>query len=109
MAVAFGAGAAPGIHATFGLNQVGGRTIAIHVPDLTVPVRTAAFVLAVVCAFLGVTQMTRGFGRWTYSVLTLVIALVVFSFLAWAARGTSLNLAGRLHGTLQRPAPLTLA
>jgi len=108
MAVAFGAGAAPGVHATFGLNQVGGRNIAIHVPDLTVPVRAAAFVLAVVCAFLGVTQMTRGFGRWTYSVLTLVIALFVFSFLAWAARGTSLNLAGMLQGTLQRSVPLTL-
>jgi simple sugar transport system permease protein len=108
MAVAFGAGPPPGAHALFGLNQVGGKAIAIHVPDLTVPVRTAAFVLAVICAFLGVTQMTRGFGRWTYGVLTLVIALFVFSFLAWAARGSSLNLAGMLQGTLQRSVPLTL-
>lgn len=108
MAVAFGAGAAPGVHAQFGLNEVGGRAIAIHIPNLSVPVRGVAFVLAGVCAFLGVTEMTRGFGRWTYGVLSLVIALFVFTFLAWAARGTGLNLAGLLQSTLQRSVPLTL-
>jgi len=108
MAVLFGAGAAPGVHARFGLNEVGGHANAIHVPDLTVPVRAASFVLGAVCAALGVTQLVRGFGRWTYGVLAAVAALFIFTFLSYAARGQSLNLTGMLQSTLLRSVPLTL-
>jgi simple sugar transport system permease protein len=108
MAVAFGAGAAPGIHAQFGLNEVGSKAVATHIPNLTVPVRMVAFVLAAVCAALGVQQLTRGFGERSHGVLALAVALFLFSFLAWGARGQSLNLVGMLQGTLLRATPLTL-
>jgi ABC-type uncharacterized transport system permease subunit len=108
MAVLFGAGAGPAVHARFGLNEVGGQANAIHVPDLMVPVRVASFVLGAVCAALGVQQLIRGFGRWTYGVLALVAALFIFSFLSYAARGQSLNLTGMLQSTLLRSVPLTL-
>jgi general nucleoside transport system permease protein len=81
---------------------------AIPVPDLVVPVRATAFGLAAVCAFLGAVQVVRGFERWAYVVLGLVIALFIFAFLAWAARDSSLSLVGMLQGTLVRATPLTL-
>lgn len=81
---------------------------AIPIPDLVVPVRATAFGLAAACAFLGTIQVMRGFGRWAYAVLALVIGLFVFAFLAWAARNSSVSLVGMLQGTLVRAAPLTL-
>jgi general nucleoside transport system permease protein len=81
---------------------------AIQVPDLVVPVRATAFGLAAVCAFLGAVQVVRGFERWAYVVLGLVIGLFIFAFLAWAARDSSLSLVGMLQGTLVRATPLTL-
>lgn len=93
-------------HADFVLNLAGSE--AVLVPDLIVPVQATAFVLAAVCAFLGAVQLVRGFGRWAYPVLALVIALFMFAFLAWAARGASMSLVGMLQGTLVRAAPLTL-
>jgi simple sugar transport system permease protein len=81
---------------------------AIEVPDLVVPVRDTAFGLAAVCACLGTIQVVRGFGRWGYAVLALVIGMFVFAFLAWAARDTSLSVVGMLQGTLVRATPLTL-
>lgn len=81
---------------------------AIEVPDLVVPVRDTAFGLAAVCACLGTIQVIRGFGRWGYAVLALVVGMFVFAFLAWAARDSSLSLVGMLQGTLVRATPLTL-
>lgn len=81
---------------------------AIPIPDLVVPVRATAFGLAAVCAFLGAVQVVRGFERWAYVVLGLVIGLFIFAFLAWAARDSSLSLVGMLQGTLVRATPLTL-
>jgi len=81
---------------------------AIQIPDLVVPVRATAFGLAAVCACLGTIQVVRGFGRWAYVVLALVIGSFLFAFLAWAARDSSLSLVGMLQGTLVRATPLTL-
>jgi ABC-type uncharacterized transport system permease subunit len=81
---------------------------AISVPDLVVPVRNTAFGLAAVCACLGTIQVVRGFARWGYLVLALVVGMFMFAFLAWAARDSSLSLVGMLQGTLVRATPLTL-
>ncbi|HXF37143.1 MAG TPA: ABC transporter permease [Actinomycetota bacterium] len=105
IALLFGLGSGPG-EARFGLN-LGGRETFVTLPDLVVPVRATAFVLAAACAFLGGVQLTRGFGRRTNLVLGAVIALFVFAFLAWAARGDQMNLLGMLKSTLLRSVPIT--
>lgn len=105
IALLFGAGSGPG-DARFGLN-LGGRETFVTLPDLVVPVRATAYLLAAVCAFLGGVQLTRGFGARTNLVLGVVISLFVFSFLAWAARGDEMNLLGMLKSTLLRAVPIT--
>ncbi len=104
MAWPFGIGVAPGVDARFVLNQ----PPAIHIPDAVVPVRPFSFVLAVICAYLGVHQLVRGFGRRAGVVLGAVLALFVLSSLAWAAKDASMNLVGLLGSTLLRSVPLTL-
>lgn len=105
IALLFGVGSGPG-DARFGLN-LGGRETFVTLPDLVVPVRATAYLLAAACAFLGGVQLTRGFGARTNLVLGLVISLFVFAFLAWAARGEEMNLLGMLKSTLLRSVPIT--
>jgi general nucleoside transport system permease protein len=102
----FGNNVSDGVVAHFVLNLQ--SSSAVPIPDLVVPVRATAFGLAAVCAFLGAVQVVRGFDRWAYVVLGLVIGLFIFAFLAWAARDSSLSLVGMLQGTLVRATPLTL-
>jgi simple sugar transport system permease protein len=102
----FGNNVSDGVVAHFVLNLQ--SSSAIPIPDLVVPVRATAFGLAALCAFLGAVQVARGFERWAYVVLGLVIGLFIFAFLAWAARDSSLSLVGMLQGTLVRATPLTL-
>ncbi|MGH7777427.1 MAG: ABC transporter permease [Candidatus Dormibacterales bacterium] len=101
-------GAQPSGHpqARFVLNLAGSG--ALNVPDLVLPVRQAAYILAAAAAFLGAYHLARGFGRWAYPILALGIACFIFAFLAWAARGNSLSLTGMLQGTFTKAAPLTL-
>lgn len=106
MTVLFGVDVPGNPNAAFVLNLPSAQ--AITVPDLVVPVRATAFALAVVAAFLGAVQTVRGFGGWSYVVLAVVIGLFLFAFLAWAARGSSLNVVGMLQGTVVRATPLTL-
>jgi hypothetical protein len=101
----FGLGSESGVDATFGLDA---PDTFVSVPDLVLPARGTSFVLAAVCAFLGGVQLTRGFGRRTYLVLGVVVACFIFAFLAWAARGDSMNLLGMLESTVLRAVPLTL-
>jgi simple sugar transport system permease protein len=104
MAFPFGIGVPSGVDARFVLNQAP----AVHIPDAVVPVRPFSFVLAVICAYFGVHQLVRGFGRRAGLVLGAVLALFVLSFLAWAAKDASMNLVGLLASTLLRSVPLTL-
>jgi general nucleoside transport system permease protein len=67
-------------------------------------------VLAFICAFLGGVQLmrARGFGRYTNLALAAVAGFFIFGFLAWAATGSSLNLASLLNTTISKAVPLTL-
>jgi general nucleoside transport system permease protein len=105
MALLFGLGSESGTTSTFVLNV---RGVAVELPDLVVPSRETSLMLAVVCAFLGGVQVTRGFGRRTYLVLGAVVALFVLAFLTWAARDASMNLVGMLSSSLLRAVPITL-
>src|SRR5207249_8136006 len=78
-----------------------------HLPNLVVPSRPTAFLLAGVCAFLGAVQLTRGFGAQVNVILGVVLGLFVLAFLTWAARDQSLNMLGMLQSTLLRSVPIT--
>jgi simple sugar transport system permease protein len=106
MAVLFGLGSEAGLTSRFVLNPARGE-LAFRLPDLVVPSRGTAFVLAAVCGFFGAVQLTRGFGRRTNVVLGAVVFLFVFAFLAWAARGQGFNLLGMLQSALQASVPIT--
>lgn len=101
----FGLGSEGGLDARFGLNS--GDPF-FTLPDLVLPARGTAIVLALVCAVLGGIQLRRGFGDRTAIVLGIVATCLVVSFLAWAARGDSMSLIGLLESTLARATPLTL-
>lgn len=105
--VLFGLGAQPGVSTTFQLNQVGGVSAAWKLPNLVIPSRNTAMLLAAACAFLGGIQLTRGFGKRTNLVLGVVVFLFVVAFLTWAARDNSLNLLGMLQSTLLSSVPIT--
>ncbi len=79
---------------------------AVQMPDLVVPSAATLYVLALVAAFAGAVQLTRGFGaRWAL-VLALVAVAFVFAFLVWVAAGQSMSLTGLLQTTVQRAVPI---
>jgi len=82
-------------------------TAAGHLPNLVVPSRPTAFLVAGVCAFVGAVQLTRGFGAQANVILGVVLGLFVLAFLTWAARDQSLNMLGMLQSTLLRSVPIT--
>ena len=105
MVTVFGFGAPEGAESTFVLNP---RNPSVELPDVTVPSRWVSVILGTVCAALGGAQLARGFGRRTYGVLGVVLALFVLSLLAWAARDGDTNLLGLLSGTVRRSIPIAL-
>ena len=105
MALVFGLGVEGGLDSTFGLNV--GQT-SVDVPDLVVPARATASLLAAVCAAIGGFQLLRGFDRALPALAAVVAACFVLAFLTWAAAGASFNLTGMLQSTVLRATPLTL-
>lgn len=103
--VAFGLGAEPGLQSRLGLSPARGETY-FRFPDLVLPSRATAMVIAAACAFLAGIQLTRGFGRKVTLVLGLVSFLFVFAFLTWAARDRSLSLLGMLQSSVLRSVPI---
>lgn len=80
--------------------------VTIPVPDLVLPSAATMYFLALIAAFAGAIQLTRGFGtRWTL-VLALVAGVFVFAFLVWVAAGQSMSLTGLLQTTTQRAVPI---
>jgi len=76
--------------------------------DWIFPTRNFLTFLTSLCLIVGAYQIARGFGKWTNALLSLVVAIFMFSFLAWAASGGSMNLGGLLRITIIRAVPLTL-
>jgi ABC-type uncharacterized transport system permease subunit len=104
--LAFGLGSESGLQSRLGMSPARGQTY-FRFPDLVIPSRSTAIVIAAICGFLGGTQLARGFGRRTNLVLGIVLLLFVFAFLTWAARGRSLSLLGMLQSTVLRSVPIT--
>lgn len=94
-----------GSQTTFVLNPGGTE---FDIPDWIFNSANVLNILAGVCAIAAGYQLARGFGKRTNLVLSLISGAFIFGFLAWAASGQSLNMAGLLKSTLQRAVPITL-
>ncbi len=90
---------------TFNMNPGGSN---VNYPDWVFPTQSYLSVLGYVCLAIAAYQLARGFGKFTNLLLALVAGMFIFSFLAWAASGGSMNLAGLLRITIIRAIPLTL-
>jgi ABC-type uncharacterized transport system permease subunit len=96
----------PGQQAKFGLNP-GGRTEAIRVADLVLPVQPTLYLLTFVCIALAAWQLARGFKAVGW-VLGIVVFCFVAAFLVWATRDKSFNLVGMLSASVLRATPIAL-
>src|SRR5207249_3282806 len=97
----------PSLVSTFGMNS-GGVSAAIQLPDLVLPSFLTVVAVSGLSVLLGAFQLLRGFGKWSSAVLGAGILLFVFSFLVWATRDQSINLASMLKSTLQRATPIAI-
>lgn len=84
----------------------GGSSVAAW--DWIFPTNSILSVMAGICLVAGAYQIARGFGKLTNILLAIVVGVFLFSFLAWAASGGSMNLGGLLRITIIRAVPLTL-
>lgn len=101
----FGLGTDPGLRSRLGLNPARGQPF-FRLPDLVMPSRETAFVIAAICGFLGGYQLARGFRRRVNLVLGIISVMFVFAFLTWAAADDSLSLIGMLQSTVLRSVPI---
>jgi ABC-type uncharacterized transport system permease subunit len=74
--------------------------------DWTVSASALATFGAIVFAFLGGIQLTKGFGAKTNVVLGAAMGLFALTFLGWAAAGKSLSMVGMLETTVALAAPI---
>jgi len=102
----FGVDTQAGQQATFGMNAM--RSQALPIPDLTLPVQPAIYVLILITVFLGAWQLARGIR--SMGILVGVVAFCfVVAFLIWATRDKSFNLVGMLSSSVVRATPIALA
>ena len=92
--------------ATFGLSR---PLDTIQIEPLVVSAAGLAWGVAVLLAFFGAIQLTRGFGDKATLVLGIGLILFVVAFLAWAAAGKSFSLVGMLVSTMVKATPIALA
>lgn len=78
------------------------------VAPMKLPSLVTLDIFAIVCAVIGGYQLAKGFKGVTNWMLALVVGLLIFGFLVWAASGKSLNLAGLMAATLLNSVPITL-
>jgi len=81
---------------------------AFAIANLVFSTRVGLYLMALVAIFAGGWQLTKGFER-VNVVLGLVTGVFVLAFLAWAARGQSMNVTGMIKSSLLRAIPITLA
>lgn len=106
IALVFARGVESGQTTTFGLTPP--RADSLPVPDLVFPSQVSLYVFALISIFIGGWQLARGFKRINVA-LTVVAFVFVTAFLAWAARGRSLNITSLMANALLRATPIALA
>jgi simple sugar transport system permease protein len=74
--------------------------------SFTLSAQTFAWFTVAVFAVLAGVQLMRGFGKWTSVVLAIVSVMLLMSFLAWAAAGSSFSFIGVLVSTVTYSTPI---
>jgi general nucleoside transport system permease protein len=97
----------PSLLSTFGMNT-GSAAGTIQLPDLVVPSYATVVAISALSVMAGAWQLWRSVGRWTTALLGTAILLFVASFLIWATRDQSINLASMFRTTLQLATPLAI-
>jgi ABC-type uncharacterized transport system permease subunit len=92
--------------ASFGLSR---PQDTIQIDPLVVSASGVAWAAAVLLAFFGAVQLTRGFGEKATLILGIGLLLFVVAFLAWAAAGKSFSLVGMLVSMVVKATPIALA
>lgn len=95
----------PGLKTLFVMTP-GGSTVVS--PELKFNSLLMINILAVLCLGCGIYQYFKGFRKYTNVVLVLVGIMLTTSFLAWGARGESINVGGMLRIMLMRSIPIVL-
>lgn len=95
----------PGSETLFIMTPGGSKVVS---PDLKFNSLLMINILAVLCLCCGIFQYFKGFGKYTNFVLVLVGIMLTTSFLAWGARGASINVGGMLRIMLMRSIPIVL-
>src|SRR5262245_47653764 len=93
----FGFGAEGGLDSRFVIDE---KDAAIDLPELVLPSRATAFILALLCFGCAAWVLTRGASRGRTIVVSFAIGFFVFAFLVWAVRGDDMNLLGMLQSSL---------
>ncbi len=91
---------------TFTFTELRGE--ALPVGDLVFSTQIGLYLLAALALLAGIWQLARGFAH-ANGMLGVVVGLFVLAFLAWAARGKSMNLSGMINSSLLRAIPIILA
>lgn len=91
---------------TFGMTP-GGITRGV-MENWKIPSQTTEIILLVLIGLAGIYQLWRGFGKFTNWVLGLVMLMLAFGFITYAAAGRSLNLGGMLSNAVLLAVPITL-
>jgi ABC-type uncharacterized transport system permease subunit len=103
----FGRNIEPGLLTTFNLTPLEDPNV-IPIPNLTLPVQTSIYVLALLAFFVGGWQLARGI-RSNGLIVGVVALCFVGAFLVWAAKGKSMDLVGMMNTSLVRSTPIALA
>jgi len=93
--------------ATYALTPRGDTNV-IPIPDLTLPVQTSIYVLALISIFLGAWHLAREI-RSSGALMGVVAFCFVAAFLLWATAGKSMDLVGVLNTSMVRATPIALA
>ncbi len=95
----------PGSETLFVMTPGGSSVVS---PDFKFNSLVMINILAVLSLVCGLFQYFKGFGKYTNFVLVLVGMMLTAGFLAWGARGGSINVGGMLRIMLMRSIPIVL-
>lgn len=76
--------------------------------SFTLPAQATAWFTVVLFAVFAGVELARGFGKATNAILAVVSVMLLMSFLAWAAAGSSFSFIGVLESTVTYSTPIVI-
>lgn len=95
----------PELKTTFTTNI---NTIAIQIPDWVFNSKAVLYVIAGVCAAVGLYQIVRGFTKHSNLIIAGIGILLVLALIIWGAAGKSISITGLLSLMIIQSVPITI-